>query len=212
MCINVKALSFCYSDKRVLENINLSVDLGEAVGIIGTSGGGKSTLLKLICGLIEVQCGIITINGEASPQLRRKSVAVVMQNAMLFPADIRDNITCGHEMSTSEIYRACEAAQLTDWINTLPQGIDTYVGERGGRISGGQAQRICIARAIAKGADVILLDEPTSALDQDTGNAVITALSNLTKNKTVIHVSHRPEALAACDKIYRLEGGALYGV
>jgi len=135
---------------------------------------------------------------------------MVMQNPMLFPASIKDNIACGHSMSDEEIRRACEAAQLSDWIATLPDGIDTFVGERGGRVSGGQAQRIAIARAIAKDAPVVLLDEATSALDGDTSYAVLSALESLTKGKTVVSVSHRPEALAWCNRIYRLEGGQLY--
>jgi ATP-binding cassette subfamily B protein/subfamily B ATP-binding cassette protein MsbA len=105
---------------------------------------------------------------------------------------------------------ACDAAQLTEWISSLPEGLDSFVGERGGKVSGGQAQRIAIARAIAKNAPVILLDEPTSALDNETGAAVIEALANLTRGKTVLHVSHRPETLIGCDRILRLEGGRFY--
>lgn len=209
MSIEIENLSFSYGDNLILNDISLTVPTGKSIGIIGTSGGGKSTFLKLICGLIAVQCGTIRIAGAESPPLRRKAVAVVMQNAMLLPASIRDNITCGHEMPLSHMQDACEAAQLIDWIATLPQGLDSFVGERGGQISGGQAQRICIARAIAKGSNVILLDEPTSALDETTSLAVMDALRNLTKNKTVIQVSHRTETLTSCDTIYRLEGGVL---
>jgi ABC-type multidrug transport system fused ATPase/permease subunit len=99
---------------------------------------------------------------------------------------------------------------LSEWITGLPEGIDTFVGERGGKVSGGQAQRIAIARAMAKNAPVVLLDEATSALDNETSNAVAAALDNLMKDKTVVSVSHRPEMLTNCDCIYRLEGGRLY--
>ncbi len=106
----------------------------------------------------------------------------------------------------------CDAAQLTQWIATLPDGVDAFVGERGGKVSGGQAQRIAIARAIAKDAAVILLDEPTSALDSDMSEVVIAALGELTKGKTVLHVSHKPGTLICCDRILRLEGGRLHAL
>ena len=210
MGITIDNLSFSYDANRVLDNINLAVKTGEAVGIAGISGGGKSTLLKLISGLYDVQNGKILVMGAQNSANRRKNVAMVMQSSSLFPASIRDNISCGHEMDEAGILRACKAAQLTQWIDTLPDGLDTFVGERGGKVSGGQGQRIAIARAIAKNAPVILLDEPTSALDNDTSAAVITALGELTKGKTVLHVSHRPETLAGCDRVLRLEGGRLY--
>ena len=135
---------------------------------------------------------------------------MVMQNAMLFPASIRDNITCGHDIDEALLGHACDMAQLSEWIARLPDGLDTYVGERAGQVSGGQAQRIAIARAIAKNTPVILLDEPTSALDGDTGIAVMDALACLTEGKTVLHVSHQAEMLKDCDRILRLEGGRLY--
>lgn len=210
MGITIEDLSFSYDGNQVLYNINLTVKYGETVGIVGVSGGGKSTLLKLVSGLYEVQNGKILVMDAQNSIERRKNVAMVMQNAALFPAGIRDNITCGHKMDEADILRACEAAQLTEWIATLPDGLDTFVGERGGKVSGGQAQRIAIARAIAKNTPVILLDEPTSSLDNDTSAAVITALEELTKGKTVLHVSHRPDALTGCDRVLRLEGGRMY--
>lgn len=210
MGIIIKNLSFSYAEKQVLDNINLSVRTGESVGIVGVSGGGKSTLLKLVSGLYDVQIGEIFVMDMRASADRRKNVAMVMQSAALFPANIRDNITCGHYMDEVDILRACEAAQLTEWISSLPEGLNTFVGERGDKVSGGQAQRISIARAIAKNAPVVLLDEPTSALDNNTSSAVITALKELTKGKTVLHVSHRPETLIGCDCILQLEGGLLY--
>ena len=208
--IEIKNLSFSYGETPVLDNINLSVKIGGAVGIAGVSGGGKSTLLKLISGLYEAPNGIITVMGVSSPIERIRNVAMVMQNAVLFPASIRDNITCGHLMDEAEIINACEAACLCDWINSLPAGLDTFVGERSGRVSGGQAQRIAIARAVAKNSPVVLLDEPTSALDRETGAAVLAALENLARGRTVIHVSHVPETLKSCGRLLRLEGGCLH--
>ncbi len=210
MSIYIEHLTFAYGGNQVLRDISLDIETGERIGIIGVSGCGKSTLLKLLSGLYSPQSGIIEVQGVRKPEDIRKQVAMVMQSAMLFPASIKDNITCGHPMSDEVIRQACDAAQLSDWIATLPDGIDTFVGERGGKVSGGQAQRIAIARAIAKGASVVLLDEATSALDGDTSNAVLSALENLTKGKTVVSVSHRPETLAGCSRIYRLDGGKLY--
>lgn len=210
MCIHIESLSFSYGDNQVLCDINLHVETGESIGIIGVSGGGKSTLLKLLAGLYPAQKGIVEVHGARRPEDIRKHAAMVMQNTMLFPASIKENITCGHPMSEEVIRQACDAAQLSDWIATLPDKMNTFVGERGGKVSGGQAQRIAIARAIAKGAPVVLLDEATSALDGDTSNAVLSALESLTKGKTVVSVSHRPEALVGCSHIYRLEGGRLY--
>mgnify|MGYP000347611326 CR=1 FL=1 len=210
MSIHIENLSFSYGEKQILHDINLDIESGENIGIVGVSGCGKSTLLKLLAGLYSVQSGIIEVCGARRPEDIRKNAAMVMQSTMLFPASIKDNITCGHPLSDEAIRQACDAAQLTEWIASLPDGIDTFVGERGGKVSGGQAQRIAIARAIAKNAPVVLLDEATSALDGETSKAVLSALESLTRGKTVVRVSHRPEDLSGCSRIYRLEGGRLY--
>ncbi len=210
MSILIEKLSFSYGHQLILNQMNLHVATGEALGIVGPSGGGKSTLLKLISGLYDLQSGSIHIADAHTAAERRKVVAMVLQSALLFPSSIRDNISCGHALGDSVIQKACAAAQLSEWIDSLPEGLDTFVGERAGKVSGGQAQRIAIARAIAKDAPVILLDEPTSALDEETSAAVMAALANLTKDKTVLQVSHRPETLRDCTRILRLEGGRLY--
>ena len=158
MNILIENLSHYYNEKLALDDVSLIVESTERIGITGPSGGGKSTLLKLISGLYAVQAGVVSYSGVRAEAERRRLTAMVMQSAQLFPASIRDNITCGHDMDGDVVYRACEAAQLTDWISSLPDGLDAYVGERGGKVSGGQAQRIAIARAIAKDAPVILLD------------------------------------------------------
>ena len=209
MSIELHDLRFSYGEKEVLRGIDLNVAPGERIGIEGTSGGGKSTLLKLLCGLYAPTGGTLLVQGAAAPADIRRKVSMVMQSAALLPVSIRENITCGHEMPEEVVLHACAAAQLCGWIETLPQGLDTHVGERGGKVSGGQAQRIAIARAIAKDAPVVLLDEITSALDDATGTAVLDALKNLTRGKTVVSVSHKREALAHMTRIYRLEGGKL---
>ena len=210
MGLILENITFKYKQKPVLNELSLSIETGESVGIIGVSGCGKSTLLKIISGLYLPQSGRIEVENETIPSEIMKKSAVVMQNPMLFPSTIKENITCGHDIDEHTMKKACEAAQLSEWIAALPDGIDTFVGERGGKVSGGQAQRIAIARAIAKNAPVVLLDEVTSALDNETSGVVLSALKNLMIGKTVIHVSHRPELLEGCTRILLMEGGKLY--
>ena len=205
----LEQISFSYGNTKVLRNLSLNVKYGEHIGIIGDSGCGKSTLLKILAGLYETEWGGVTIAGESLPEKIRGQVALVMQHNSLFPLSVRDNITCGHDISEKRIWTACQNARLAEWIKSLPYGLDTNVGERGSQVSGGQAQRIQIARALCKNAPVILLDEPTSALDQDTGDSVLQTLKRLTDGKTVIHVTHHPESLDSSYIIYRLEGGKL---
>lgn len=205
----LEEVAFSYGEKQVLRNLSLAVRPGERIGIIGDSGCGKSTLLKLLAGLYEPDRGRVEVAGKRTAGDIRQQVALVMQQNALFPLSIRDNITCGHPVPEAALWEVCRGASLTDWIESLPQGLDTHVGQRGGQVSGGQAQRIQIARALCKDAPVILLDEPVSALDRDTGRSVLAALGRLTAGRTVIHVTHHPEALDGGYAIYRLEGGRL---
>lgn len=207
--VHLNNISFSYGDYLVIKNLSLQVKYGEHIGIVGDSGCGKSTLLKILAGLYEPDCGKAVISGRSLPRKIREQVALVMQHNSLLPLSIKDNITCGHDIADETVWAACENASLTKWIETLPKGLDTNVGERGNQVSGGQAQRIQIARAFCKNASVILLDEPVSALDKETGNSVLNALNKLTKGKTVIHVTHHQETLDSSYVIYRMAGGKL---
>lgn len=202
-------ISFSYEGDTVINDLSLKVRPGEHIGIVGDSGCGKSTLLKILSGLYEPDCGKIVIAGEYLPEKIRAQAALVMQNNSLFPLSIRDNITCGHDISEETVWEACQNASLVKWIKSLPDGLDTNVGERGNQVSGGQAQRIQIARALCKNAPIILLDEPVSALDQDTGQSVLNALNELMIGRTVIHVTHHRETLDDSYTVYRMEGGRL---
>lgn len=202
-------ISFSYENAMVIKNLSLKVRHGEHIGIVGDSGCGKSTVLKIIAGLYEADYGETVIAGERSPEKIREHIALVMQQNSLFPMSIRDNISCGHNIPEEIIWTACQSASLTKWIENLPDGLDTNVGERGNQVSGGQAQRIQIARALCKNASIILLDEPVSALDEDTGRSVLSALNKLTEDRTVIHVTHHRETLDDSYTIYRMEGGKL---
>ncbi len=207
--VSLDKISFSYKDTTVVKNLSLTVRPGEHIGIVGDSGCGKSTVLKLLAGLYEPDCGKITIAGESLPEKIRERVAVVMQQNSLFPLSIRDNIACGHDISEEKIRAACHNACLTEWIEGLSHGLDTNVGERGGQVSGGQAQRIQIARALCREAPVILLDEPVSALDKKTGQSVLETLNKLMDGRTVVHVTHHPETLDNSYKLYRMKGGEL---
>lgn len=210
MSVVLRDISFCYGEKKILDKISLVVREKEHIGILGGSGSGKSTLLKLLAGLYTVKEGCCTVAGETATEQIRKRVAMVMQTPGLFPLSIRENITCGHPIPEEKVWEAVRAAQLEEWIKGLPDGLDSLVGERGGNISGGQAQRIAIARAIAKDAPVVLLDEPTSALDGETADALLRAMECLTEGKTVIHVTHREETIRNYDRILVLKEGKLF--
>ncbi len=210
MSILLREISFSYGEKLILDKISLEMREKEHIGILGGSGSGKSTLLKLLAGLYPVKEGHCEVAGESIPERIRKQVAMVMQSPGLFPLSIRDNITCGHPITEEKVWEAVRAAQLEEWVRGLPDGLDNLVGERGGNISGGQAQRIAIARAIAKDAPVVLLDEPTSALDGETADALLRALERLTEGKTVIHVTHREETIQSYDRILVLKEGKLF--
>lgn len=205
--IRLDEVSFAYEKNKVLEGLSLKVREGEHIGIVGDSGCGKSTLLKILAGLYQADSGRVTVAGETEPEKIRRQVAFVMQAESLFTLSVRDNITCGHDIAEGELWKICEHVSLTKWIKSLPGGLDTSVGERGSQVSGGQSQRIQIARALCKNVPVILLDEPVSALDHETRYDVLCALDRLTAGKTVIHVTHYPETLDDGYKICRMEGG-----
>lgn len=198
--IEIKDLSYAYGENLVLKNVNLTVSKGEKIGIVGESGSGKSTLIKLISELYKVQSGTLKVDG---------TISVVMQSQNLFPLTIRENITCGHQIPEEKIMQAVQIAQLEEWIKMLSEGLETFAGVRGGNFSGGQAQRISIARALARNADILILDEATSALDNETAAKLMTALNGWWSEKTVISIAHRHEALQFYQKIYKLENGEL---
>ena len=205
----LKNVYFSYGEKVILEDVSLTVCRGEKIGIVGESGCGKSTLLCLLAGLYEPSSGIVRIEGETEAEKISAAVSVVMQTPMLLPMTIYENITLGNEYSDKWIRHILELSSLDKWIDSLENGVHTYLGDRANELSGGQAQRIAIARAMCKDADLILLDEPTSALDSETRESVLEALKNATEGKTVIHVTHDNSQLKDYDCIYRLQGAKL---
>ena len=208
-----KNVSFGYSpEKQVLKHFNLHVDQGETIALVGESGAGKSTVLNMVIGFNKATEGQILIDGNDinSIDLRsyRRFIAVVPQTSILFSGTIRDNITYGlPSVTKKQLDDAIRAANLTSFIASLPQGLDTVVGEHGGKLSGGQRQRISIARAIIRNPRVIILDEATSALDSVSEKEIQDAINNLTKDRTTFIVAHRLSTIRDADKIAVMRDG-----
>ena len=201
--------SYPNADLAAIENLSLEVHPNEVVAVIGPSGSGKSTLLYLLAGFDQPTTGSISIDGQPLSQLPlqqlRNNIALVSQRVMLFDASIGENIRMGRPSATSEeVIQAAKAAHAWEFIQKLPQQLDTPLGSLGDRLSGGQRQRMAIARAFIKDAPILLLDEATSALDKDSEQAVLEGLSGLIKGRTVILVSHAPERLIRVDRTIEL--------
>lgn len=214
--IELRAISFHYSngDKRVLENVDLEIRANSVVALIGESGGGKSTLTKLIPRFYDPTAGAIFWDGvdlrDAKLASLRRQIAVVTQETVLFNDTVRHNIAYGApEATNAEIECAARIAFAHDFIINLPQGYDTVVGERGIFLSGGQRQRLAIARAVLADAPVLILDEATSALDSESEKLVQQALSNLLENRTAIVIAHRLSTVRRADKIAAMERGRI---
>ncbi len=199
----------------VLDGITLAIAHGEMVGILGPSGSGKSTLVDLLLGLHAPDAGALLVDGaDARPRLRwwQSSIGYVPQTIFLTDDSVRRNIAFGvrdADIDPARLDRAIHAAQLAEFIASLPQGIETIVGERGVRISGGQRQRIGIARALYHDPRVLVLDEATSALDEATESGVMEAIHALQGTRTIIIVAHRLGTLARCDRLFRIERGRI---
>lgn len=213
--LELEHVNFGYSEeKQILKDINLTIKRGSNVAFIGNSGGGKSTVMKILCGFYYPQGGQYRIYGhdfrEWDINALRKHISLVSQNVFLFPGTIAQNVAYGRISATrEEIIEACKKANIHNFIMKLPQGYDTEVGERGARLSGGQKQRVSIARAFLKDAPILLLDEPTSAVDVETEREIQEALREVSHNRTVITIAHRLNTIADADEIYVFENGEI---
>ena len=205
-----KNLTFSYQNRLILDSQNFTFYKGEHIGIIGESGTGKSTFLRLLAGLLRPSCGELTVDGESEGENITRKITFVMQESRIMPLSIKDNILLGKEISEDRLNEILRQARLYDWICSLENGPDTYLGDRANELSGGQAQRIAIARAMVKDCNIVLLDEPTSSLDKKTSEEVMESLNALTKGKTVIHVTHHPDLLKDYDRIIQIREGRLY--
>ena len=205
-----KDVSFAYENETVLNNINLTFKQGEMTAIVGESGSGKSTLLNLIARFWRVNEGIITIGGTNINSISSadfyKNFSMVFQDVYLFNDTILNNLIMGNEEATTEeIIDACKKARCYEFIMNLPNGLETIVGEGGCNLSGGEKQRISIARAIIKNAPIVLLDEATASLDLDNEAYIQEAINELVKNKTLIVISHKLSTIKHADKIILLK-------
>jgi len=213
--IRFKNVNFEYKEGLpILSNIDLQIQAGEIIGIAGPTGGGKSTLIKLLLRFYDVNKGQIILDDIDIKQLPiqqiRSNIALVSQEVYLFHGSIRENIAYGKfDASDEEIILAAKKAQLHDFIMQLPSTYDTIVGERGIKLSGGQRQRLSIARAIMKDAPILILDEATSAVDTETERAIQQSLKQLTKGKTAIIIAHRLSTIRHANRIIVLENGAI---
>lgn len=213
--IKFNHVNFEYEENApILKDFNLEVNPNETIALVGNSGGGKSTVVNLIPRFYDVKSGSITIDGtdirDYDLVSLRNGISFVFQDNYLFTGTIKENILMGKaDASEQEIERAVKLAHLDEFLDTLPEGIDTIVGERGASLSGGQRQRVAIARAIIKNSPIVILDEATSALDNESEAIVQKALDNLIQNKTVFVIAHRLSTIQNADRIAVLHEGEL---
>ncbi len=213
--VKFENVTFAYPNRRnVLTNLSLSVPAGKTIGIVGSTGSGKSTLVKLLLRFYESQSGIITLDGIDIRSLDLKSLRRCMgwvsQDVFLFHGSVAENISYGSfDADRSDIIEAAKLAEAHEFIETLPDGYDTIVGERGQKLSGGQRQRLAIARAILKDPAILILDEATSAVDNETEAAIQRSLLHITENRTTIAIAHRLSTIRHAHCIYVMEHGCL---
>jgi subfamily B ATP-binding cassette protein MsbA len=213
--ISFENVSFSYDGQEmVLKNINLKVAPGEILALVGMSGGGKTSLVNLIPRFYDVTGGSVRIDGtdirEVAIEDLRRELAIVTQEPILFNDTIRKNIAYGKSgASDAEIIEAAKAAYIYNFIESLPKGLDTVIGELGSRLSGGEKQRMCIARALLKNAPVLILDEATASLDSESERLVQKALENLMKGRTSFVIAHRLSTIAYANRIVVLVDGRI---
>lgn len=212
----MNGVSFRYdkSPDWILKDINLNIRAGETIALAGESGAGKSTLASLLPRFYEIQQGSIQIDGQDISSLKQKSlrqtIGIVQQNVFLFDGTIRENITYGKPQATEgDLIEAVKMSNLEAFVNTLPDGLDTQVGERGVLLSGGQKQRISIARVFLKNPEILILDEATSSLDNESEALIQEALWELCKDRTTIIIAHRLSTIMKADTIYVMKNGEI---
>ncbi len=207
-------VTFGYGDEPIIEDVDFTVPGGETLALVGPTGAGKSTVLKLLLRMYDVDDGAVRIDGQdvrevTLPSLRR-SVGYVGQSSYLFYGTVRENITYGSfEADHESVVEAAKAAEAHEFIQNLPDGYDTMVGERGVKLSGGQRQRITIARAVLKDPDILVLDEATSDVDTETEMLIQRSLDRLTEDRTTFAIAHRLSTIKDADTILVLEDGRI---
>jgi subfamily B ATP-binding cassette protein MsbA len=212
--VTFKNVFFKYEKEMVLKDININAEAGEILALVGMSGGGKTSLVNLIPRFYDVSKGAILIDGtdirDCSISSLREQIAIVTQDPILFNDTIKNNIAYGNQNASNyEIERAAKAAYAYDFILSFPEKFDTTIGELGGRLSGGEKQRICIARALLKDAPILILDEATSSLDSESEALVQKALENLMKGRTTFIIAHRLSTVSYAHRIIVVVDGEI---
>ncbi len=215
--IVMEGISYHYpnTEKWVLKDASMTIPVGQAIGIVGSSGAGKSTIVDVMLGLLELKSGKILADGRnvlEKDNYRKwlKNIGYIPQTIFMLDDTIRRNVAFGvpdEEIDEERIRKVLKDAKLDEFVNSLPDGLDTGIGERGVRLSGGQRQRIGIARALYEDPEVLVLDEATSALDNDTEKAIMDSINSLHGNKTLVIIAHRLQTIEKCDAVYRIEDG-----
>jgi ATP-binding cassette subfamily C protein LapB len=214
--IEFKNVSYKFdeADQPVLKNLSFKITAGQKVALVGKMGSGKSTLSRLVAGILEPSEGAILLDGVDVRQIDsadiRKNIGVMLQDSWLFSGSIRENIQMGHnEYDDEHILKICKIAGVDDFIGTNPKGYDLEIRERGVGLSGGQRQTINLARSLLHDPKVLLLDEPTSSMDQGTEKKVVESLKEISLEKTMIIVTHRNPILSIVDRVFVLENGQI---
>lgn len=213
--IEMRDITYAYpnTEKLIFDHANLTVPVGASVGIVGTTGAGKSTVVDILLGLLEVKTGTVYADGKNVKDNYRKwlkNIGYIPQMIFMLDDTIRKNVAFGvpeDKIDEERIWEVLREAQLDDFIKSLPDGLETSIGERGIRLSGGQRQRISIARALYNDPEVLILDEATSALDNDTEAAIMDSINRLHGKKTLVIIAHRLQTIEKCDIVYRVENG-----
>lgn len=213
--IELKDITYAYpgTDKLIFDHADMTVPIGASVGIVGTTGAGKSTIVDILLGLLEARTGAILADGVDVRENYRgwlRNIGYIPQMIFMLDDDIRSNVAFGvprEQIDEDRLWEVLREAQLDEFVKSLPDGLDTGIGERGIRLSGGQRQRISIARALYHDPEVLVLDEATSALDNDTEAAIMESINRLHGKKTLIIIAHRLQTIEKCDLVYRVENG-----
>lgn len=213
--IELKDITYKYpnTDVLIFNHADMEIPVGKSVGIVGTSGSGKTTVVDIMLGLLRLESGEILADGV---EIREhyaswlKNIGYIPQTIFMIDSTIRKNVAFGYadeDIDDEKVWRALKEAQLDEFVRGLPEGLDTSIGERGIRISGGQRQRIGIARALFEDPEVLVLDEATSALDNETEAAIMDSINRLHGKKTLVIIAHRLQTIEKCDMVYRIENG-----
>ncbi len=203
------------SDKLIFDHATVSFPIGRSIGVVGTSGAGKTTIIDILLGLLKLQGGSVLADDVDIQDHYREwlaNVGYIPQMIFLLDADIRKNVAFGvpeEEIDDGKLWYALQEAQLDEFVRALPDGVNTGIGERGIRLSGGQRQRIGIARALYNDPEVLILDEATSALDNDTEAAIMESINRLHGKKTLVIIAHRLQTIEKCDMVFRVESGKI---